>query len=273
MKKLTLALVLFASPLQAQTAQIDSLKARVEVLEQILGKVFLGKSSDQLAAELKPANELAGGKYPYLLSDYQLRVAFGGVVNQTAGLAARLAAIEAQAAGGQPVGTAVFDVIKARRVCIVDAGLPCDDDWNAQLQIRGNGLANIGLEANMAHIDPQDAEHTHVSQVNVSTDGGTRIQQNVRSSFSRGFVARVNPCREWTNFGMDSRGSPSIYIGGVYDNCLPVPHDGAQDFVFKVDETRRRSQIIMTRPLWQLEWIYSSTLHAVDITVPVNPLP
>lgn len=273
---LSLAILLGALPLQAQVtqAQHDSAIARIAVLEKMLGKEHLGKAAAELQAALVPANELPGGKYPYILSDYQLRTAgLAGLQTQITGLAARVSAIEAQAAGGQPVGTAVFDVIKARRVCIVDAGLPCDDDWNAQLQIRGNGLANIGLESNMAHIDPQDPEHTHSSQISNSTDGGTRIQQNVRSTFSRGFVAYVNPCREWLNFGPDSRGSVSIYVGSVTDACTPIPHDGAQDFVFKTDELTRKSQIIFTRPNWNLQYIFSTTLHAGDRTVNVNPLP
>jgi hypothetical protein len=80
---------------QPTQAQYDSLQSRVVTLEQILGKIFLGKTSAELQAALVPANELPGGKYPYLLSDYQLR-AFGlaGLQAQVSGLATRVAAVE-----------------------------------------------------------------------------------------------------------------------------------------------------------------------------------
>lgn len=245
----------------------------------MLGAKFLGKAPQP--SDLISSNELPGGRYPYILSDYQLRLGladgFGGLQRQVTDLAARTAAIESKVAGGQPVGTAVFDKIRANKVCIGD--MDCDSDWNAQLQIRGAGLANIGLEANLAHIDPQDSSHTHISQFNVSTDGGTRIQQNAKSTFSRGFVSYYNPCREWLNFGPDSRSSVSIYVGSVSPSadalnrieCVPIPHDGAQDFVFMTDEVARKSRIIFTRPNWTLQFVFSSTIHAVD--QPVNIIP
>ena len=123
----------------------------------------------------------------------------------------------------------------------------------------------------MGHIDPQDMDHTHVSQFNVSTDAGTRIQQNAKSTFSRGYVTYVNPCREWLNFGPDSRSSPSIYIGGVNDNCTPIPHDGAQDFVFLVNEAQRRATIFLPRPNMKLGFKLSSTIHAGDISILPQP--
>jgi hypothetical protein len=102
------AALIAASPLSAQPtqAQYDSLAARVVTLEQILGKIFLGKTSDQLAPELKAANELPGGRYPYILSDYQLRVGLAqiqsGLQTQMSGLATRVARVEEAAVTAPP---------------------------------------------------------------------------------------------------------------------------------------------------------------------------
>ena len=298
MKRIALFLSLVALPVSAQQPVDTMLLRRIMALEANVAQLQLmvgtrGFMSPQIpCADMearRPAVWFPNGEYDLAYRNRQFGCAFDPLVQrvgkletatpndglqaQVTGLAARLSAIESSVAGGQPVGTAVFDQITARRVCIRDAGLSCDDDWNAQLQIRGNGLAGIGLEANMAHIDPQDPEHTHVSQFNVSTDGGTRIQQNAKSSFSRGFITYVNPCREWLNFGPDSRSSPSIYIGGVTPACTPVPHDGAQDFVFLTDEVNRRSVIFMSRPNWKLEFKLSSAIHAGDISIIPAPQP
>lgn len=202
-----------------------------------------------------------------------------GLQTQITGIAARLSAVESSVAGGQPVGTAVFDQLVARRVCIRDTGTTCNEDLNAGLQLHGLGLTNIAIRANAGKLDPQDPNHEHWGQINISTDGGLRLQQNARSTFSRGFETYVNPCREWLNFGPDSRSSISVTIGSVHPdadainetNCTPIPHDRAQDLVIKTDEARKRVQFVLTRPLWELEWIYSSSLHAVDIVVPQPP--
>ena len=47
---------------------------RLDRMEKMLGVKFLGMDSAQLKAELKPENQLDGGRYPYMLSDYQLHV-------------------------------------------------------------------------------------------------------------------------------------------------------------------------------------------------------
>jgi hypothetical protein len=267
MRKLLFAL-LIATPVSAQT-KVDSLEARIAVLEQMLGKAFLGRPIVQ--EDLIPTNELPGGKYPYLLSDFQLRTSgLSGLQSQITGIASRLSTIESAVANGQPVGTAVFDIIRARKLCLGD--VTCDSDWNADLQIRKNKSVVLGLESNLDHTDPQDPTHTHVSQFSLSQDGGPRIQQNAKSTYSVGFKTYVNPCREWLNFGPDSRSAVSIYVGSVNENtCTPIPHDGAQDFVFKTDEATRKSQIIFTRPNWNLQYIFSSTLHSVDKPINVTP--
>jgi hypothetical protein len=293
MKKL-FGLILFAVPVSAQTdtafvRRIFELEAKVAQLQLMVG--VQGFNSPQIPCDSmearRPSTWFINGEYNLAYRNRQFGCAFDplvqrvtalearptastdGLQTQITGLAARVASIESSVAGGQPVGTAVFDKIWAKKICIDH---DCDPDWNAQLQIRGDGLANIGLEANLAHIDPQDPSHTHVSQINVSTDGGTRIQQNNKSTFSRGYISYVNPCRESLNFGPDSRSSISIYVAGVNEQtCTPIPHDRAQDFVFMVDEARRRSRIVMTRPNWQLEWVYSSAIYAADVVVPQPP--
>lgn len=287
MKRIALFLSLVALPLGAQTdtavvRQIIELKAMVGQLQLIVGVQGFNSPPipcDSMEAR-RPTTWFINGEYNLAYRNKQFGCAMNGVVDfvsqarpqlsglqtQVTGLAARVAAIESSVAGGVPVGTAVFDKIRANKVCIGDAD--CDPDWNADLQIRKNALANIGLEANLAHIDPQDPSHTHVSQFNVSTDGGTRIQQNAKSTFSRGFVSNVNPCRAWLNLGPDSRAGTSIYVGSVDENtCTPIPHDGAQDFVFLTDEVNRRSVIFLSRPNWKLEFKLSSTIHAGDISI------
>ena len=281
--------------------RIMTLEAHVAQLQMMVGVQNFNKAQIPCGAAMeaaRPTFTFINGEYDLAYRNRQFGCAFDPLVRrvtalesatptapapndglqaQVTGALARIAAIESAVAGGQPVGTAVFDQIRAKRICLGDAD--CDPDWNAHIQIHGLGLANIGLASNLGKLDGQDPNHVHYSQFSLSTDGGPRIQQNVKSTFSRGFVSYVNPCREWLNFGPDSRGSVSIYVGGVSPSadainnveCVPLPHDGAQDFVFKVDEARRRSQIIITRPNWQLEWVYSSALHAVDIVVPQPP--
>lgn len=77
---------------------------RIALLESMLGIQFLGMTGEQLRAELKPENELPGGKYPLLLSDYQLRVAFADALAQIEQLKAKLAALEARPTGSVQAG-------------------------------------------------------------------------------------------------------------------------------------------------------------------------
>lgn len=52
-----------------------TLEERVAFLEQIIGTKFVTqRDTGSLAAELKPENELPTGQYPYILSDYQIRI-------------------------------------------------------------------------------------------------------------------------------------------------------------------------------------------------------
>jgi hypothetical protein len=309
MRKLFGLLLFVAAPAFAQQPvdtmllrRIFALEARVAELQMMVGVQNFNKAQipcgDMEAA--RPTFTFINGEYDLAYRNRQFGCAFDplvqrvtalerpavpapiptdGLQTQITGLAARVGAIESSVAGGQPVGTAVFDQLVARRVCIRDIGTACDDDWNAQLQMHGLGLVNIGMQANIGKLDGQDPNHTHYSQWNVSTDGGTRIQQNAKSSFSRGFVTHVNPCREWLNLGPDSRSALSLTMGSVHvdadaineTNCTPIPHDRAQDLVIKTDEARKKVQFVLTRPLWELEWVYSSVIYAGDIIVPQHP--
>lgn len=270
-------LVAAVSTPRAASAQADSsfaqqfltMKAQIDTLMRIVGEF---RTRPDLSVR---CTELPNGECPVLYRQRQLGVAadnayehvLPGFQAQLSGIAARVGAIESQVAAGQPVGTAVFDRIRANKVCIGD--IDCDGDWNADIQVRKNKSAVIGLEANLDHTDPQDPTHTHVSQFSLSQDGGPRIQQNAQSTYSRGFVAMVNPCRPWGNFGPDSRSGFSIYVGQVNEStCTPIPHDGAQDFVFLTDEVNRRSVIFMSRANWRLYFLCSSAIHAGDIACP-----
>jgi hypothetical protein len=279
-----ICLIPFTLSAQSDADRISALElkariqqAKIDTLLSVIGDFHTVIPCSELDAN-RPALVLGDGGYPERFRLKQIGCAIdsavtlvGGFQTQLSGLASRIASIESSVAGGQPVGTAVFDIIRARKVCI---DRDCDPDWNAALQIRGGGLANIGLEGNLDHIDPQDPTHSHVSQFNVSTDGGTRIQQNCKSTYSRGYVCYVNPCRESLNFGPDSRSSVSIYVASVNEQtCTPIPHDGAQDFVFMTDEVNRRSVIFLSRPNWKLEFKLSSTIHAGDISILPAPQP
>ena len=59
-----------------------TIEERLARLEEAFGVRFIGMDSSQLAAELKPEN-LVGDRYPYWLSDYQIRV---GIAKIEAGI-------------------------------------------------------------------------------------------------------------------------------------------------------------------------------------------
>lgn len=280
MKRFLIVALLVATPALAQTdstslpalfARVTALEAKNDTLARALGNIYK-RCADQLSGE-RPA-ELPNREYPAMYRQCQLgsaadvayRTTLPGFQAQLSGIAARLATVEAAVNGGYQIGTAVFDKIRANKICVGD--MDCDPDWNSQIQVRGNYSAVIGLEANLAKVDPQDAQHTHVSQLSVSQDGGTRLQQNAQSTFSRGFVSYVNPCRQWLNFGPDSRSSVSLFLGAVNENtCTPIPHDGAQDLVILPDENDHALKFYLMRPLWTVQFRESSTIHAGDIVL------
>lgn len=53
---------------------MEKLQEAVRQLQEIVGVQYSGKSSDELAAALVPASALPGGRYPLVLSDYQLHL-------------------------------------------------------------------------------------------------------------------------------------------------------------------------------------------------------
>lgn len=274
MKKITLLLA-FLIPLttraQVSQASYDSLLARVAKLEQAQGPY---------ADSIPPTDSfptkcvtLPNGRYTVFCRVQQIgigiddnNIAVSGMRAQITGALARIAAIESAVAGGQPVGTAVFDKIRVNKICIGDAD--CNPDWNAQLQIRGVASAVMGFEANLNNTDPQDPTHTHVSQFGVSQDGGTRLQQNAMLTYSRGFIGNVNPCRAWLNLGPDSRASLSLYLGAVDENtCAPIAHDRSQDLVFLADNNAKEIKLFLPRPLWGLRLVGSTFVNAGDLTL------
>ena len=154
--KITLALFWFiiALPLDAQPtqAQYDSLKARIDFIEKVQGA---GWKQPQIPCgdmeARRPATTLPNGEYDLSYRNRQFGCAFDPVVQtqqaqqlQVNAALVRLGAVEAAVAGGYSVGTAVFDKVRANKICVGD--MDCDPDWNSQIQVRGNYSAVIGLE-------------------------------------------------------------------------------------------------------------------------------
>lgn len=259
-----LMLLPVASNAQSDSARLAAAEQRIAVLEQILGQAFLGLTSSELAARLTPANELPGGRYPYILSDYQLRIglaeAVSGLQAQVNGALQRVAALEGNS-GHNPITTLVVEKVRANRICIGE--FDCSPNLSAPLQIRMNNGAQIAFESNLNHQQVQDTA-SHVGQINLAPDGGLRLQQNAADT-PQGWRTYVNACREWVNFGPDSRGSLSYYRGSVNDvTCTPIPHDPTQDIVWSTDEAARQTMILIWRPNWSVATKTSSCIYCAD---------
>ena len=269
---IVIAITSFTSSLPAQPtqAQYDSLKARIVFLESITGASRWKTAAipcPQMEAN-RPATTFPNGEYDLSYRNRQFGCAFDPVVEKQAaqqaqltGALSRIAAIESSVAGGQPVGTAVFDKIRVNQICLGE--YDCDSDWQAPFQIRTNGRSFIGGESNLNGSNPQ-SPHSHLGQISIGGDGGIRIDQNCKMTYSAGFKCYIDPCREWSNVGTDSRGSWSYYRGGVTDTCVPVPHDPTQDFVLTTDEGARETRMYIWRPNWGLSAIGSSCLVCMD---------
>src|SRR5688572_25218630 len=144
-----------ASAQAGDSARIAALEAKVTRLEQMLGTGFLDRAPAQ--SDLVPANELgASGRYPYILSDYQIRVGLAqlatGLQAQITGFGQRLAVVEASGPAAAPsTGAAPFasgnDLIIPTGRLIFGSG--CQSDAAAIVQICGQVDANIHVESNI----------------------------------------------------------------------------------------------------------------------------
>lgn len=184
MKKLLAILFFVPCIVPAQTA-VDSLRDRVAVLEQMLGKKYLGLASSELRDSLNPANTLPGGRYPYMLSDYQLRIGlqeiYDGLQNQVSGVASRLAVVESKPAPTAPP------------VSVVDVSFPGVE------AIDPNG-GNLKLRSNIFNNTVQSGlTDSFCAMIGVNGwDGGYRVLQNWNHCGSKRLP--------YSTMGMDSQG-------------------------------------------------------------------
>jgi hypothetical protein len=270
MKRILVALALFAAPLQAQPtqAQYDSLKARVDFLERFVGTQYVGKSSGELAAALVPESTLPGGRYPIFLSDYQIRVGLAsmesGFQAQLTGFGQRLAAVEGNGSNNPlPSG-----VIRADKLILGN----CEKiDQAAQLSLCGND-ANIYVESNADGSQYQN-QSRHYGMWSMSSDGGMRILQNQYQSvncvpavdpsngvsYSDCMKSFIDPNREVGMFGPDSRAQFSWYVAKP-----GIPHDRTQDLVLRTYENSKTLTLESWRPGWKIEFATSTGLISID---------
>ena len=272
LRALTLMLALFVLPLNAQVSQakLDSVIARVEVLEQILGTKFnYPRPTSSIAADLIPANTLPTGQYPYILSDYQIRVGLeafatkgevGGLQAQLTGLASRLSVVEGTDHSGS--ASAPFaegaNLIVPGKIIVGD----CDGGYPQLLQLCGQGNAGIRLSSNRNHQNNQGAEeHEHL--IDGSADGGLRILFNWNCK--EGEAATVDNGACWRNpnrprriLGFDSMGTLSFS-----DDQYPRI-DNSQTFVLSLDRASKAASWTLMKAGWHWELNASSCTNCFD---------
>ncbi len=67
----------------AELARMTALEERLAKAEKIIGLQFVTeRDTGSLAAELKPVNQLPTGQYPWILSDYQIRIGIAEIDRQ-----------------------------------------------------------------------------------------------------------------------------------------------------------------------------------------------
>jgi hypothetical protein len=279
MKRILLALALFAAPLGAQPtqAQYDSLKARVEFLERFVGTQYVGKSSGELAAALVPESTLPGGRYPIFLSDYQIRVGLAGMESafqaQLSGFAQRVAAVE---------GNGQYNPQRVIYADTIILGSCAKSDVAAQLRICGISDASIYNESNGDGTQHQNPSR-HFGMWSMAADGGMRMLQNQYVStncvpatdtnanppvqYMDCLKTFVDPNREVGMFGPDSRAQFSWYVASAQrnpDGSLRYPHERTQDLVLRTYEGSKTLTLESWRPGWKIEFATSSGLISID---------
>lgn len=177
---------------------------RLAALEQIIGTKFAtARDTGTLAAELKPANQLPTGQYPYILSDYQIRVDIADIWARVEALPATAPTAPTPSAGLSEASVraivageiakipaspgaalsgdvkdqlAAFDIhIDTRRMSI---GWEIDYETQAPLQIGGRCAAEIQGRSNVNGTDGQNPGEQHINtEVIVDNDGGWRVRQ------------------------------------------------------------------------------------------------
>lgn len=254
-------LTLFAAPLQAQVTQAryDSLAARVTALETILGDWSKPISADTL----RPP-ELPNGDYPVAFRFHQLGRAFNDIVT-------RLPVVESKLpTDGRTVtayvnaalstiitnplqNTVSGNLVVTGKVCV---GGPCETGENAQLQLFGNGDANIAFTSNLSRTNVQ-LGLPHKAWKSLSGDGGFRDMNNWKFS-SVGACASLDGVRPCGSVGFDSQ---STYSG--QQRRANMPGDYTQDWWISINENLHEIGFVSPRANWQ--WVYGTSSSTLSL--------
>jgi len=257
-------------PTQAQ--EIATLKEQVAELQLMLGTKFLGMSSAQLASELKPENELPGGRYPYILSDFQLHTA----IDSMQGAPSVPPPVDNQIplprdvlplvpADGKKVGT--VDMRPTNSVLLDDAKIASMESQGAQVfanPVQFDGPVGMGgppiaghpltmrksgeviflskvLSANTQNKTGDVWRAASVSGVN-EYDDGTRL---IRGGFwHNGILHRVQSIIDI--FGFDSAGT----VSKSHEDYSKPQVERCQDWIVREDAEAREIVLVACRAGW-----------------------
>jgi hypothetical protein len=269
---------------QPTQAQYDSLAARVGTLERMLGTSFLTRPPAR--TDFIPENELgSSGRYPYIVSDYQIRLglaeATSGLQAQIAGLAVRVAAAEGNAT--QNPGTIANTVNGNLRVTgklILGDATCARQDAVAQIFICALGDVAIHNETNHDNQQYQGSGY-HVGQWTMARDAGMRILQN--GYVSTECVPAVDPsngltfqnCKKthvdpniptYGQFGPDRFSQWSWVI-----DDKRYPHEYTQDLVLRTYEDQKTLTLESWRPGWTIKFATSTGFRTIDKWYPLPP--
>lgn len=268
----------------AQTPQLDSIKAKVALLDSIVGtKKFQSPQIPCADMEAnRPSDNFPNGEYDLAFRNRQFGCAFtpavatagtaiAGLQVQVSGLATRLAALEQRVANltAGPSGPIVAPTVEGGNLYVpgkVIIGGGCPPDARAQLQICGDGDANIMVVSNMGGGQYQSPA-AHYGMWSLSGDGGMRIIQNAYWTsqcftdtdptngvqYQNCMKRFIQPDRPYAATGHDSQGNWSF--------LRTVPgqvKDYTQDVVLRFYPDQK----IVAWESWQIGWnwqIRSST--------------
>jgi hypothetical protein len=150
--------------------RIQALEEAVTRLEAIVGVKYASVAPSP--SDIGPHNELPSGRYPLMLSDYQLRLqGVGPMVGDIDTLKERMAAVEAKPAASVDVLAVLRDAPVVRMDGKVCLGMD-PVDAHARLQIEG---AEILGKSNINATDPQNPNEPHTNVFSLAgNDGGMR---------------------------------------------------------------------------------------------------
>jgi hypothetical protein len=212
--------------------RIQALEEAVTRLEAIVGVQFATRAPQP--SDIGPHNELPSGRYPLMLSDYQLRLqGVGPMVGDIDTLKARMDAVEAKPAASVDVLAVLRDAPVVRMDGKVCLGMD-PVDAHARLQIEG---AEILGKSNINATDPQNPNEPHTNVFSLAgNDGGMRWIQygywgpngKKRNTTNRplsilALDSMGDLCKSTQPVGSDYDGGQSWYIrtsGQFVDFCV-----------------------------------------------------